>query len=275
MKRMQQQLPSGSFFGRAQRKYRVGDAALVECLYNPGLHIPVHEHSRAYFFLVLEGTCTETDERGTRCAGPEALGFQPAGSSHADFWQGGGRCFSFEVPPAKLALAGTYTPMLRHPFEVTTGEPVRIARRLYGEFQRIDEVSPLVVEGLILELLAEAARSQHREAGTKPPTWLRRVQDIARHCFTDRPRLADIAAEVGIHPVHLCREFRKHCGCTFGEYVRELRLAFASEQLRNTRKSLTDVALSAGFSDQSHLTRSFRRYSGLTPLQFRRQAQSR
>src|SRR5205085_11351409 len=126
--------------------------------------------------------------------------------------------------------------MLRHSSDFTTGEPVRLASRIYAEFHRLDDVSPLVIEGLILELLAEAARHQSPDVGGKAPKWLQDVRDIARNSFIDCPRLSDVAADVAIHPVHLCREFRKYFGCTFGEYLRQLRLAYASEQLLRSRK---------------------------------------
>jgi transcriptional regulator GlxA family with amidase domain len=58
-------------------------------------------------------------------------------------------------------------------------------------------------------------------------------------------------------------------GCTVGEYVRRLRFEFACQQILTTRRQLCDVALDAGFADQSHFNRMFRSQMGVTPFVYR------
>jgi AraC family transcriptional regulator len=69
--------------------------------------------------------------------------------------------------------------------------------------------------------------------------------------------------------------FRQQYGCTVGDYVRKLRLDFASRQLATSSASLAAIALAAGFADQSHFTKAFRRASGMTPAEWRRHFRSR
>jgi AraC family transcriptional regulator len=64
--------------------------------------------------------------------------------------------------------------------------------------------------------------------------------------------------------------FRRKHGCTVSEYVRRLRLEFAVDAIVNRKSSLAEVASAAGFSDQSHLTRTFRSYFGMTPSDYRK-----
>lgn len=68
----------------------------------------------------------------------------------------------------------------------------------------------------------------------------------------------------------LARQFRWHYGCTVGTYVRRLRVQYAARQLAATRTPLSDVAIAAGFCDQSHLCRVFRQVTGTSPGEFRR-----
>jgi AraC-like DNA-binding protein len=55
-----------------------------------------------------------------------------------------------------------------------------------------------------------------------------------------------------------------------GSYVRRLRLDWAARELVRSETSLAGVALEAGFADQSHFTRFFKRHTGLTPQAYRR-----
>ena len=85
-------------------------------------------------------------------------------------------------------------------------------------------------------------------------------------------RLADIATEVGVHPVHLARVFRLSYGTPVGAYARGLRLTWAAARLRDSGDGIAQIALEAGFFDQSHFTRAFKQHFGSTPLAYRRDA---
>ena len=73
------------------------------------------------------------------------------------------------------------------------------------------------------------------------------------------------------HPVHVARVFRAHHGTTIAGYVRHLRVAWAQEQLRQPGRVAAEVALAAGFADQSHFIRAFRRVMGRPPSAWKRE----
>jgi AraC family transcriptional regulator len=81
--------------------------------------------------------------------------------------------------------------------------------------------------------------------------------------------MAEIARRVGVHPVYLASEFRRRYGLTVGEYVRQLRIEYASRQLSTSDTPLVEIALNSGFSSQSHFSWTFKRITGITPAQFR------
>ena len=86
----------------------------------------------------------------------------------------------------------------------------------------------------------------------------------------ETPTLSELAAEVGLHPVHVASTFRRHVGCTVGHYLRQRRVTWACQQLAGTDAPLAEIALEAGFADQSHFCRTFKRHVGLTPAAYRR-----
>jgi AraC family transcriptional regulator len=130
-------------------------------------------------------------------------------------------------------------------------------------------VTPLAIEGLTLELLAETSRRSVVSSNHKRPLWLEQAREILHAHFTGQLTLTSIAEMVGVHPVHLAREFRKYYLCTMGDYVRQLRIEFACRNLAETTTPLVEIALAAGFSHQSHFSRTFKRLTGMTPAQYR------
>jgi AraC family transcriptional regulator len=153
-----------------------------------------------------------------------------------------------------------------------------LARRVAGELQAPDDVTPFAVEGLILELLALTARRTAAAPGTarvsqsQPPRWLGEARALLHDRYGEHLRVTDVAGAVGVHPVHLARVFRLHYGTAVGAYLRSLRLTWAAGRLTDSDDTIAQIALQAGFFDQSHFTRSFRHQFGLTPLAYRKAA---
>jgi AraC family transcriptional regulator len=272
---MHRTLPAGVFYGRTTLRREIAGLVFAESTYREELRIPRHEHANAFFNLVLEGTYTEVCGTRTRIRGPSTLALHPGGEVHADHWHGlGGRVFHVEIPPSRLEQVRAYSPILDSPEDFHSGLPIWLASRLYHEHRRNDGVSGLVMEGLVLEVLAECSR-RTGDPERKPPRWLPQVRELLQARFTENLTHEVIAAAIGIHPVHLARVFRQHCGYTVGHHVRRLRVDFAARQLITTDEPLARIAFAAGFSDQSHFTRSFKRQTGMTPSAFRKYGRSR
>lgn len=102
------------------------------------------------------------------------------------------------------------------------------------------------------------------------PPWLEPVASSIHERMGESLRTGDLAAEVGVHPVHLARTFRRHYGCTIGEYARRLRIERARHALIDGDRSISAIALSNGFSDQAHFTRRFKEIVGMPPGEYRR-----
>jgi AraC family transcriptional regulator len=273
---MIRKLAAGSFYGKTILHREVAGLTFAESVYRNELCIPKHEHANAFFNLVLEGTYTEVCGTRTQTRGPSTLAIHPSGEAHADHWHGsGGRVFHVEIPQSRLEQVRAYSPVLDSPGDFHGGFPVWLVTRLHREHLRNDGVSPLVMEGLVLEVLAECSRRRPGDFDRNPPRWLRQVRDLLQDRLAENLSHEMIAAAVGIHPVHMARVFRRHYGCTLGDFVRQLRVDFAARLLATTDEPLAGIAITAGFSDQSHLTRTFKRQTGMTPAVYRTSCRSR
>jgi AraC-like DNA-binding protein/PAS domain-containing protein len=105
--------------------------------------------------------------------------------------------------------------------------------------------------------------------GGLPPGALRRVREYIDLHLGDRTQLTELAAVAGVSVHHFAREFKRSTGVTPHDYLMQKRVGRAREMLARTDWSLSEVAFAAGFSDQSHMSRHFRRLVGMTPGQFR------
>ncbi len=258
-------LPPGRLFGDRLHEARVGGFTLSERRYPGGFATPSHAHARPLLCYVVDGGYTETLPGRTRECAPATLLLHPAGERHGERYHArGGRsliveCDAGAIPDSQPGLDSGAHP--RGPRLATLGA------RLYREFVAPEPDSPAVIETLLTALLGEAARTSAPSRAVPP--WLPRVRELLRERFSEKLTLDALAAEAGVHPVHLAQSFTRWRGCTIGEYLRARRVAHARERLLHGDEPPAQIALAAGFADQSHLTRVFRRATGMTPVRYR------
>jgi AraC family transcriptional regulator len=264
---MSRNLPPGCFHGHRLKTCDVAGFTLSESHYSPGARIPSHSHSRAYLSILLNGSYREVYDGRNRYCRPLTAVFHPAGEVHSDqFLEAGGTIFRFEIKDDCLKRSGT--PGFEGPLELSGGMVAWLATALHAEFNRMDAFSPLVMQGMILEILGQAARQTCRESEGQP-AWLRHVTEFLRESSPEGITVARVAEIAEVHVGHLSRVFRRFYGCSVGEYIRRLRVEYAARALRSSQRPLVEIAVEAGFSDQSHFCRSFKLAMGSTPAQYR------
>jgi AraC family transcriptional regulator len=270
---MMAKLLRGHYFGAVTHSAEVGGLLLSETWHGPHARIPPHAHQHAYLCLVRQGNYTEMYGDRTRSCRPLTLAYHPPEEVHSEQVRDVGvRSFIVELNAPWAQRFHERAPALRNAADAQGGPPAALALRLYREFRLMDPVSPLAVEGLVLEIGAELARLA---TPARLPPWLTRARELLHDRFRENLRLAEIASEVGVHPVHLAATFRRHFRQTIGDYHRRLRVEFACDQLAAGRAPLAEIALSAGFADQSHFARVFKRSLGVTPGTYRKQVRDR
>ena len=262
-------LTSGRLYGDVLRRSSVAGCILTETAYSPNLRLPKHSHEKAYFCFVLQGSFTEIYGRRSRACKRATLVFHPSDEAHSDHFHTEARCFNIQISAQCLARVREHSAMPNASADYQGGLPTHLVMRLYREFRNTDNLSPLVIEGLILEIMAESARHAVKETARIPARWLEAAREILHQNFSHHLKLQEIAEAVGVHPVHLAREFRRFHRCTVGEYVRRRRIEFACHQMVESDASISEIALACGFFDQSHFAKTFKLHTGTTPAAYR------
>jgi AraC family transcriptional regulator len=267
---MSMQLAPGSYYGEAVRTHKTAGFQLSERIYPPGFQTPKHTHKRALFCFVMAGNYTEEYGGKKRECGSSTLLFHPPDELHAEHFHGaGGRSFIIEMEPCWLAQIRRRLAVAEDSADFHGGVLELLALRLYREFAHPDSASPLVIEGLMMEMVGETARRSPAKEHHNAPRWLEQARELIHARFTENLSLAEVAGNVGVHPVHLAQTFHKIYQCTIGDYVRKLRIEYACHELAASGKPIVDIALAAGFCDQSHFARTFKRAIGAAPSQYR------
>jgi len=264
--------PVTDISGTVVRRRDVATFSLSETVFPAGLMLAPHCHAHGYLSFVLSGNYREKYAERT-CLCPEgSLRYLPPGELHENEYDARVRCLLVKIDPLILTRLGDHAAVLSKPGEVLGLAAAWLANRMVREFNADDDVAPLAIEGVLLEILAESARAISEGSGSNAPSWLRRVREALEDSYLLAPSLAELAGIAGVHPVHLSREFRKHYQSTIGEYIRKRRIEHASHLLANTGTPLSEIALLCGFSDQSHFCAMFKSHTGITPAKFRDQS---
>jgi len=143
-------------------------------------------------------------------------------------------------------------------------EAERPSGRLY-----VDSLAHALATRYVLLDCAFMGRSEPRVAGLVPRILSRVREKIEANLDADLS-LDNLAEESGYSRAHFLRMFRAATGLTPHQYVLDLRLRRAQDRLRQAGSSIVDVAVSCGFSSQSHMTSVFRQRLEMTPGEFRR-----
>ena len=228
-----------------------------------------HFHDRTVLGVTLAGEW-DSIVGSTRLANaPGMLHVEPAGDCHVNQFGGQGAHVVIIQPDQSDNLLQQFRSLLATAFQIRVGFPgIRIAEQLRRELCRPDDLTPLAVQSLCLDMLVSTSRLK-RIRSEPAPAWLLRTVDYARTRFLERPSLRELSGVAGVSPEHFSREFRRLYGMTAAQYLRRLRLEWAAERLRKPDDPLAEIASAAGFADQSHFTRRFKRQFGVTPAAFR------
>ena len=215
-----------------------------------------HRHGCSFATIVLSGVYVEVRDAVPEVCRSGSVVVHDAAEEHADRFADDTLCLNVEFPQ-EIGVPDPGIVALDNP--LVRGAVEAVIRSFYS---RSHELTAAVKH---LQTILSNRRSE-----TLPdrPRWLRRV--IEEFAWAQPVPFREAATLAGVHETHFSRAFRRHVSMTANEYRARARIHLASKLLLTTTAPLARVALSAGFSDQSHLTRVFSRTLGLSPAGYRR-----
>lgn len=245
---------------------------------------PWHWHEEVQIWAIESGADVLSFRGAEHVTPPGSLSFVPPGEVHSNRHVEPEGCTyrTLNVGPGLLLRAFRDLTMeqatfsLREPFVV---DPA-LFRRFVATHARLEEQpSRLVSDVLLLSLLEELLhrtsklRRLPQGGGREERMAVRRVREYLIETHASNVSLEDLAKVANLSPYHLHRVFTREVGMPPHAFQTQVRISRA-RALLNEGMPLQVVAAETGFSDQSHFTREFKRYIGLTPGAYRSRSPS-
>jgi AraC family transcriptional regulator len=252
----------GRFKGLEIELHRFSGARVLRVVHPDRQEIDEHRHDWAYIGLYTLGRYHEIYDGGEALmSGPSAV-LHPAGRPHADLVENVGlETLTIEFDRAWLRLHGLDSPLDRS--RVWSGGEVAL------EGRRLAQVlsQPAISEEQIGRATAHFLRFAFHSEKSISPAWVERVNCAL--AAPTAPSTNEIARNLDLHPAWLARAYRAATGEGLQETARRKRVERAVALLRGSNLAAAEIALAAGFCDQSHMNRGFRATLGRTPAAVR------
>lgn len=137
--------------------------------------------------------------------------------------------------------------------------------KIHNELLINDAFTNSSIKILLLSMLNETKTSNKR----KKPDWITNLHQLLNDRWSEQLSLEDLSLAVKVHPVTISKHFARYFSCTLGEYMRKIKVNKSIFLIKNSRLSLTEIALQCGFADQSHFIRNFKKLTGFLPKDFK------
>lgn len=149
------------------------------------------------------------------------------------------------------------------------------ANNLFEAMKENGDGTKFKVLGALYELFGIISDNRYYKISSgaevnKSITKLKDVLYFIRTCYESPITLEDMAAKAGMSPKYFCRFFKELTDKTPVEYLNTYRIERAARKLMGTDLPITEIAFSCGFNDLSYFIKTFKKYKGITPREFRK-----
>ena len=263
------QLTTGQFYGQTNQKLEIGGIILTDTEYTHDW-VDWHYHENAYFTFILQGNVLEGNKKEVyNCTSGDLLFHNWQEPHYNRKPEGYTRGFQIEVRPEWIRQSGIALDQVQGSLKLHDPELKLLFFSLFRETKMDDITTALAIETLLLRTFATLHESHQTDRKNKP-LWVGQLREILHDSYPENLLLQELSLNLGIHPVHLSRDFSKYFHCNLGDYIRKLKIEKSLILLSQKQFSLQDITFACGFSDQSHFTRSFRIMMGTTPSDYRK-----
>lgn len=256
---------------------------------HPRYDMPFHWHMECELISVLRGVFTLSIDGSVHELRPGSFAFVPGETIHGGVPCGFDsvyECIVLDLDYFCQALyieQGVFATELNHGANIVrhfTREDAagQLIEQLFMEGRGRSAGHEFLTAGLILGFVGAVIRggfygvpSEKQHKSAQQAKQIKRALTRIRKDFRLPLTLDELSAEATMAPNYFCRVFRDIVGRPPIDYLNYYRVERAAELIYTTNDILTDIALRCGFNDSCYFSRSFRKYKGMSPSEYRKQ----
>ena len=255
--------------GKVLAHFSYGGLTVAEVRHAPEIRLEEHAHVFAGIVIVIRGCYCERFDGKRSHHPPGTVLVKPARHLHENRFDACGSLVVYvEVEPKFFVqLFGEEAP-LRQANRIVGAMSAPSMRDLVRNLR--DGQVAVVMASAVDLLSAVLARRRIASPRGPEPSWFQGAMLRLSTSGATAGTIDTIASAIGINRSHMSRVFQRMLGCSASEFVQMCRFEEALEMVHSTNLPLATIASQAGFCDQSHMSRSFKKYAGTSPSQLRR-----
>lgn len=259
---------AGEFYGPVKASRKGPGYWLSTLAHGEARQIPSHCHDWPFVSYLVRGAyCSTTRNSALELNGNSALLFPPWYEHRDEIGKDGGAFFCLQFNPR--IFDGFPGNKAKHLDAMIVKQPAAMQALNHVLISFLSGKSDFELETLIWDFLANLIVGDNNPIADQE---MQRICQLLHDADPSVITLDSLAYEAGMHRSTLVRQFRRHTGCSIGEYRALVRRQQAFSALIATDARVSDIGLEAGYSDQSHMTRDFSHSLGLPPVRLRRAA---
>jgi AraC family transcriptional regulator len=139
--------------------------------------------------------------------------------------------------------------------------------KVYKELAENDHFSVSTVHMLFLDLVSQSEKTGWSSSF---PTWIKIIHELLNDQWNEKLSLTDLAKAANVNPITISKHFHKYYSSTLGEYMRKLKIERSLSLIKAKETSLTEIAYTCNFADQSHFIRTFKQLTGFLPKRYQK-----
>ena len=259
-------LNEGEYTGEIVQKMNIDNLVITNTRYSEKISNPEwHYHENLHICFVFQGGKAETRQATKYTAQGGSIFFYHAEEKHR--WispQPVSKSANIEICDDFIKKYNFSEFRIKEAIEKKV-DVKTIILKIQKEMVADDINSYLSIQSLLLELLSPTATDSIKNI----PKWVICLKELLHDNWNQNLSLAELANITQVHPVTISKFFRKYFSCTLGEYRRKIKIEKSIDLIKNSKKSLSEIAFLCNFSDQSHFTRNFKECTGFLPKSFR------
>jgi AraC-like DNA-binding protein len=260
-------LKIGEFYGTHYQKSAFENLIITDTEYTHS-KVDWHYHQNPYFTYLLQGKLFESNKKESYYLKPGSLLFHNWQDAHynikpPEYTRG----FHIELNQDWFSSFNIQTSNFEGSINLRNPIIKNLMNQVFIETKINDQYSNLSIESNLIDIFNTIKES--KKASLKKPIWVNQLKELLIEEKTNNS-LKSLSSKLGIHPVHLSREFNRYFGTSLGNYIRLIKLNKAFYLLASKNKSMTEICYQCGFYDQSHFISSFKKIYQTTPTKLLR-----